>query len=345
MGAFKLNEISFVEDKNVRDQYIGKTEVLNKVKLLTLLPDNKYVEARELANYFEVDIDTIRQIRNRHKDELDSDGVITLIGDNFKNYKQEIALHGVTLLAKSNITLYPRRSVLRIGMLLRDSEIAKQVRTYLLNIEESASKEQKLKSASKLGTWTSKEELILLDCYYTTVLNGGSLNEASKLASQKIDHTSGACMTRYATHLKEIITDDKFFQNVADNRRNGKKHLSVVDNVKNKEILENENMIEQESLNGLDVNALITQINNLSLYIDNVSEENIKLLHEKVNNLETENSSLKSRVKRLIKDKKETVEELESTRAVIATAIQINVNSDIKNAFKMDRNGNLERVQ
>ena len=34
------------------------------------------------------------------------------------------------------IILFPKRAILRMGMLLRDSEVAKEVRTQLLNITE-----------------------------------------------------------------------------------------------------------------------------------------------------------------------------------------------------------------
>lgn len=39
--------------------------------------------------------------------------------------------------------LFPKRAILRVGMLLRDSEVAKEVRTQLLNIEEHTAAEVK----------------------------------------------------------------------------------------------------------------------------------------------------------------------------------------------------------
>jgi hypothetical protein len=41
------------------------------------------------------------------------------------------------------LKVFPRRAILRIGMLLRDSNVAKEVRTQLLNIEEKTSNEIK----------------------------------------------------------------------------------------------------------------------------------------------------------------------------------------------------------
>ncbi|HHB2937638.1 MULTISPECIES: hypothetical protein [Bacillus cereus group] len=48
-----------------------------------------------------------------------------------------------TKITYRNVALFPKRAILRIGMLLRDSEVAKEVRTQLLNIEENTATEIK----------------------------------------------------------------------------------------------------------------------------------------------------------------------------------------------------------
>lgn len=40
--------------------------------------------------------------------------------------------------------MFPKRAILRVGMLLRDSNIAQEVRTQLLNIEQRTSSEAKI---------------------------------------------------------------------------------------------------------------------------------------------------------------------------------------------------------
>ena len=47
------------------------------------------------------------------------------------------------------IRVFPRRAILRVGMLLRDSVIAKEVRTQLLNIEEKSSDEVKVQDINE----------------------------------------------------------------------------------------------------------------------------------------------------------------------------------------------------
>lgn len=47
------------------------------------------------------------------------------------------------------LRLFPKRAVLRVGMLLRDSKVAREVRTQLLNIEEKTASEIKVQSIAE----------------------------------------------------------------------------------------------------------------------------------------------------------------------------------------------------
>ena len=85
-----------------------------------------------MADFFEVETATIRKVLARHKDELSSDGVKTLRGKAFKDVRDILSLSS----RQSSITIWTPRAVLRVGMLLRDSEVAKAVRTTLLNAVE-----------------------------------------------------------------------------------------------------------------------------------------------------------------------------------------------------------------
>ena len=63
---------------------------------------------------------------------------------NAQGYKEFRLSDDVTLrVPNTGIILFPKRAILRIGMLLRDSEIAKEVRTQLLNAFENAPDEAK----------------------------------------------------------------------------------------------------------------------------------------------------------------------------------------------------------
>ena len=56
---------------------------------------------------------------------------------------------GLSLCPCAANTLFPRRAILRVGMLLRDSKVAKEVRTQLLNIEEKTDETTKLKDITE----------------------------------------------------------------------------------------------------------------------------------------------------------------------------------------------------
>lgn len=118
-----------------RDALAGREAVLDKVKALELLPRTIYVTTEMVASYYEVTVEVVRQVVVRHRDELVADGFASLTGEELSEFK---SLSGIDSRAPS-LAVFPRRALLRIGMLLRDSEVAKQVRTYLLEAEERPS--------------------------------------------------------------------------------------------------------------------------------------------------------------------------------------------------------------
>lgn len=118
-----------------RDELAARTEVLDKVGLLATLPDNMHCTAVHAARYYEVSPEVIRQTVARNRAEFDADGYVVLrraeVSDRLSLTPDQV---GMPLNAGS-IALFTRRSILRIGMLLRDSDIARQVRDYLLDSE------------------------------------------------------------------------------------------------------------------------------------------------------------------------------------------------------------------
>jgi hypothetical protein len=131
------NSEALVESRSLRDQYAGRTEVLDKVKKLSMLPDDVNVTVEMAANYYEVEIGAIKMITVRHREELEQDGMRVLKGQQYKDFVSNILLpanYDVSARTRS-LTIIPRRAILRIGMLLRDSAVARAVRDYLLNVE------------------------------------------------------------------------------------------------------------------------------------------------------------------------------------------------------------------
>lgn len=118
-----------------RDQLATRVDVLNKVGVLATLPGNTFLSTPLVADFYKVEPSSIRTLIERHGEEFESDGYRTVT-------RADVSLTtGLTwdelgFPAKAHTAaLFPRRAVLRVGMLLRDSEVARQVRDYLLDAE------------------------------------------------------------------------------------------------------------------------------------------------------------------------------------------------------------------
>lgn len=151
---------SMVDNHDLRNELIARTEVLDKVKKLLLIPEMNCMTIRQVADYYEVDVDTIKRCCQRNRTEIEGDGVVnktpkifkeilkgtTCSVKNFeqKNGKLAIQIDDNTRLEIPNrgIKCFSKRAILRIGMLLRDSKIAQEVRTQLLNIVEHTAEEK-----------------------------------------------------------------------------------------------------------------------------------------------------------------------------------------------------------
>lgn len=119
-----------------RDALAERTDVLDKVGVLRCLPDDMHATTAMVAEFYEVDREALLKLVQRNRDELDDDG-FQIIGrsevvDILSMTPDDL---GMPKTAPS-LSLFPRRAVLRIGMLLRDSAVARQVRDYLLNAEQ-----------------------------------------------------------------------------------------------------------------------------------------------------------------------------------------------------------------
>lgn len=158
-GNQMITETKLTDDKQLRERYINRVEVLDKVKELFLIPEMEIMTMRQVAEYFEVDIHTIQVCYDRNKEEVGLDGVVVKTPRNFKeifkvtscafknleqkNGKLIIYIDDNTQLVIPNrgVRCFSKRAVLRMGMLLRDSPIAQEVRTQLLNITEKVIEE------------------------------------------------------------------------------------------------------------------------------------------------------------------------------------------------------------
>lgn len=136
---------------NINDEF----ETLEKVKKLILYKGMKVkVTTKQVADYYNVSKMQITRIINVIEDELIEDGSnIKLEGEDLKvfkkNYAESVANTRCNIDVTSNpfqninrsLTLLTFRSVIRIGMMLEKSDVAKKLRNVLLdNLQEDSTK-------------------------------------------------------------------------------------------------------------------------------------------------------------------------------------------------------------
>lgn len=145
-----MKEIELLEQKEMREKVIGRTEVLDKVGELLLLPNTEYATTEQIAGYYKIDTSVIKMQISSNREEIMSDGVKNLSGTDTKeflvsknilptNRRGYFEASGQRFANRNNL-LFPKRAILRIGMLLRDSKVAKEIRTRLLDIVQDTGK-------------------------------------------------------------------------------------------------------------------------------------------------------------------------------------------------------------
>lgn len=154
-----MKETQFISDRHLRDKNVGRFKVLEKVKDLLLISGTDYAVLSQVADYYEVGLEAIASLVKDNREELLEDGLINATGvetkqilgkfsKDFANQRGYFTCDGIKFNHRNNL-LFTRRSILRVGMLLRDSLIAREVRSQLLNIEEKVSDEVKIQDITE----------------------------------------------------------------------------------------------------------------------------------------------------------------------------------------------------
>lgn len=158
-----MTELNIVESIELREQVAGRVEVLDKVKELFLLPELEMMTMQQVADYYEVEQKALEKCVQRNRDEVMLDGATKVKASELvERFRQDVEIvktrwykdfklsDDVTLRVPNvGILLFPKRAILRIGMLLRDSEVAREVRTQLLNTFEHSTDDAKVADINK----------------------------------------------------------------------------------------------------------------------------------------------------------------------------------------------------
>lgn len=242
---------NIIDEKSIRDKLSSRIDVLKKVKnVLAYIPATTGSTIQQVADFYEVGIEAIKTIVKRHNDELFEDGLRTVESSKIKeklggfkmnlpnmgegnfvklpselrnemgmeyipspkivNFRGYFTANGVKINNRSNL-IFTRRAVLRVGMLLRDSEIAREIRTQLLNIEEKAEvpvkvadidEEQKL--LLELGKAMASGDF---DKLQVATMNYNKFNNRHIQQLKETNHSLAAMCRKYGTTVTEMIKD------------------------------------------------------------------------------------------------------------------------------------------
>lgn len=171
------NEVVLTESRYMRDDYVFKDSVLERVKVVPVLAGTLEVTVEMAANFYEVPVETVRTVIKRSRSEFNEYSELRVLrAKQLSEFRALVQLEP-DLRSVPSLTLLSRRGLLRIGMLLTESEVARSVRNYLLNVEEIADKEQRQWAVEREITKRERRRLTdAIQTYYRGSLKGSRSN-------------------------------------------------------------------------------------------------------------------------------------------------------------------------
>ena len=132
-----MSNIKFDLVNNLNEREIimneERLDVLDKVKELVMLKGTEYMTLEQVSNYYKVPKQTIESIKSRNKEELNKNGMKTFTNKELKSLNIQDECFKIP---NRGLSLFNKRSMLNVGMLLTESKVAEQVRTLLLDNHE-----------------------------------------------------------------------------------------------------------------------------------------------------------------------------------------------------------------
>lgn len=127
--------VSNIERQNVLNNRYAVDALQENIGFTGMLFEGEYRFTKKMvADFYEVDISTIDRYLSQYADELKHNGYVLSRGKQLKEFKLQFA-HLINEASKTTqLGLFNFRAVLNIGMLLTESEKAKQIRARILDI-------------------------------------------------------------------------------------------------------------------------------------------------------------------------------------------------------------------
>lgn len=126
---------SNIDRQNILNNRFAVEEVQSQIGITGMLFNGEYLFTKQMvADFYEVDISTIDRYLSSYGDELKHNGYVLCKGKSLKEFKLQFA-HLINEASKTTqLGLFSFRAFLNIGMLLTESEKAKQVRSAILDL-------------------------------------------------------------------------------------------------------------------------------------------------------------------------------------------------------------------
>ena len=122
---------------------VRNMDINDKILALGLMNKDNIFTIEQVAEYYEVSTKAINTLIQRNYDELTEDGVITLPREKYLDVANNILGLSIRKEDVSHTTILSKRAFLRIGLFINSCNVASKTRNYLLNLEETATHEQK----------------------------------------------------------------------------------------------------------------------------------------------------------------------------------------------------------
>ncbi|MEE2058934.1 hypothetical protein [Rhodococcus artemisiae] len=194
-----ITDLTAPAAREQRDSLASRTDVLDKVGIIASLPGDMHCTTDMVATFFEVDRETVLTVVKRNRDELDNDGYRVITRGAFEEtFNMNVPS------SASRIALFPRRAVLRVGMLLRDSQIARRVRDYLLDTERPA----------QIETLTPLEYALRLVDAEKRVLEAQAQAEVGEKFKRAIEGGDGLSLRAFHKKYFSAIAETDFMEHL-----------------------------------------------------------------------------------------------------------------------------------
>lgn len=130
-----MSDLTLPSARAERDQLSVHVEILRRVKAFCRLPEDTAITTELVARFYGVGIEAIRSLVKDNRSELESNGYKVYSRSEFEKSCGDLS--NIDPRARQ-IAVFPLRAVLNAGMLLRDSEVAQELRSELLNVNRDA---------------------------------------------------------------------------------------------------------------------------------------------------------------------------------------------------------------